>query len=462
MSSKYINNERKIYSMYVLQHRAIPHAADGLKAGARRVLWTARDGKKYKSATLAGATMPIHPHASPESTINTIAGPYGNNIPLLKGEGAFGTLLDPTAYAATRYTSVAVSEFTKDVMFRDIEIIPMQENYDGTLTEPKHFLPLIPIALLNPQSGIAVGFASDILPYPLDAIIRSQLSWLDNPHAKYVKMDENTKQGEGILLPHEQTPGFTPTGSYCENAFEDKFGKRRYTFKGTFKKLNATTIRITNLPYGIVHSKFIKDLGKLEERGLIQEITDNSKNVYNIEIRFKKGTLRGKSDEEILKFVGLIHNATQNMNVVDFDGQKILATDYSNMIAQFSDWRLGWYKARYERLAGLLEIDIQRYKDVLIAIKKKVGAVALKTQNRAELKEYLKAIGIVHVDYIADLSVYRFTEEEKKKTELKLADATVLLKEYKGLIRSESKRRDVYIKELKEIRQNYKKGKYDV
>ena len=103
--STYVNDQRREYSLYVLQMRAIPHVADGLKAAARRVLWTARNGKHFKSATLAGATMPIHPHAAPEGAINTLAAPYGNNIPLLKGEGAFGTLLRPTAYGASRYTA---------------------------------------------------------------------------------------------------------------------------------------------------------------------------------------------------------------------------------------------------------------------------------------------------------------------------------------------------------------------
>ena len=84
-SSQYINDQRREYSLYVLQMRAIPHAADGLKAAVCRVLWTARDGKKVKCATLAGATMPIHPHAAPESTINTLAADFSNNIPLLSG-----------------------------------------------------------------------------------------------------------------------------------------------------------------------------------------------------------------------------------------------------------------------------------------------------------------------------------------------------------------------------------------
>ena len=45
--SDYVNEQRREYSLYVLQMRAIPSIADGLKAGGRRVLWTARDGKKH-------------------------------------------------------------------------------------------------------------------------------------------------------------------------------------------------------------------------------------------------------------------------------------------------------------------------------------------------------------------------------------------------------------------------------
>ena len=162
MSSLYIEKERKDYSLYVMQSRAIPAVTDGLKAAGRRTLWIARNVGKTKTATLAGATLPIHPHATPESAINTLAAPYGNNIPLFKGYGAFGTMLDPTAYGAARYTSVATSKFTDDVMFKDIEIIPMMPNYDDTLEEPVRFLPLVPVALLNPAEGIAVGFATNI------------------------------------------------------------------------------------------------------------------------------------------------------------------------------------------------------------------------------------------------------------------------------------------------------------
>jgi len=428
--------------MYTLTSRAIPHAADGLKAAGRRVLWIAKNGSKFKSATLAGATMPIHPHASPESTINTLAGPYGNNIPLLKGDGAFGTLLNPTAAGASRYTSAQVSSFTKDVVFRDIEIIPLVENYDGTLQEPKHFLPLIPLALLNPQEGIAVGFASNILPRTLDSIIKSQIQQLQQKKITDVY------------------PAFVPTNNYCENKVEDKAGNVKWTFTGEFQKINATTIKITRLPYGVVHAKFISKLSTLEENGTIQEITDNSKNVYDIEVRFKKGVLRGLSTNEILKLTGLIHNASENLNVIDFDGERVLGTNYVELVQRFTDWRLRWYKDRYERLAAILAVDIQKYKDVLQAIKKNVGGVASKFESRVELKDFLATIDIMHIDYIADLSVYRFTEAERKKVEVKLADALTLLEQYNELLESDQKRRLLYIEELRQVQRKYKKGDY--
>jgi len=95
-----------------------------------------------------------------------------------------------------------------------------------------------------------------------------------------------------------------------------------------------------------------------------------------------------------------------------------------------------------------------------MAIKNNLGQVARKTESRAELKELCGEFGIVYVDYIADLPVYRFTEEEKRKTEEKLKEAETLLKHYQSLIKSEDKRKDVYIEELKEILQKVNKGQY--
>jgi DNA gyrase subunit A len=443
-SSQYVNNERREYSLYVLQMRAIAAISDGLKAGGRRVLWTARNGQKFKSATLAGATMPIHPHASPEGAINTLAAPYGNNIPLLHGEGAFGTLLNPTAYGASRYTSVKISKFTKDVIFKDIEIVPMGENYDGTLEEPKHFLPLVPIVLLNPSEGIAVGFASTILPRDLEDIINSQVAYLSN------------KKFEEMMT------AFMPTDNIAVDWTEDAKGNTRWIFEGAFKKINASTIQITKLPYGISHEKFTDKLLKLvEDDSTIVDFTDSSKDIFNIEVKFKRGAVDKTSKKDMLKQLNLINTVSENMNVLDFDGKRVLSTNYVEVIKLFCDWRLNFYKNRYERLAHLLHIDIQRYKDIIIAIKRNVSGTAKKIGSKSELKDFLKEIEIVHIDYITELPVYRFTEDEKNKVEDKLKAANIKMKEYKTLLSSEPERRKIYIQELRDVLRKYKKGEYN-
>jgi len=438
-SSEYIEKERKDYSLYVMQSRAIPAAADGLKAAGRRALWTARNGEKVKTATLAGAVMPIHPHGECSSSINTLAAPYGNNIPLFKGYGAFGTMLDPTAYGAARYTSVAVSKFAADVLFKDIEIIPMMPNYDDTLEEPVHFLPLVPLVLLNPSEGIAVGFATNILPRTLGDIIAVQLARLANKNST-----------------NKLTPTFSPIDAVATN----NDGKS-YFFDGDYDTVNATTIRITRMPYGQLHEKVVAKLDTLCDGGTVIDFVDRSKDKINIEVKFKKGVLKGLSRKEVLKLLALTVKHNENLNVLDFTGQGVWSADPMDLVCKFTDWRLTFYVKRYERLRDLLKHDLQRYYDIRCAIKNNVGGMAKKIENRAEMKIVLTELGIVFIDFIADLPIYRFTEEENQKNEQKIKDAEALLLEYQAILDTPSKRVDIYSNELNEILTKYKKGQYE-
>lgn len=436
VGSEYINEKRRDFSLYTLQNRAIPAISDGLKPAARRVLWTARDGKKIKSASLAGATMPIHPHAAPEGVINTIAAPYGNNTPLLDGIGAFGTLLVPDGYSASRYTSVKVSEFTKDVIFADIDIIPMMENYDSTLMEPFHFLPLVPVCLINPSEGIAVGYATTILPRTLQDVVIAQLTYLGGGQIGTI------------------TPTFKPTNNTA--TFED--GK--WVFKGQFIRENSTTLKITNLPYGTTHTKFVHDekskLNKLLEDGSILDYEDHSKNIIDIRIKFKRGELSKLSDEKILSMFGLVKNASENLNVLNFDGQSVLSgCNEMDIIKLFTDWRLGWYVKRYERLKMLLEQDMQRYRDVITAIDNDAGKVATTKRNKADFVDWLSSISIVNLDYIATLPTYRYTMDEREKVVKMLSSAEKQLDEFNAIIASDVKRKNIYKKELQEVLQKF-------
>jgi topoisomerase-4 subunit A len=440
-ASVYVDQQRREYSLYIMRMRAIPAVTDGLKAGGRRVLWTARDGKKYKTAALAGATMPIHPHSEASGAINTLTAPYVNNIPLFKGDGAFGTLLNPTAYGAARYTSVTVSKFTQDVIFRDMDIIPMTENYDGTLEEPVHFLPLVPTVLLNPAEGIAIGFATNILPRGLDDVILTQLVYL---------------KGQKTTTP---IPKCIPLDNMSHRQLDVGKGIAYY-FKGETENINATTLRITKLPYGLAHDKAITTLAALYETGTVVEYEDLSRDVVDIVVQFKRGFLRGKSEEDILDTLGLVVRHIENLNVLDFSGQAVWNTDPVKLIQKFTDWRLTWYVKRYERLRALELLELQRWLDIQTAITHKINNIAHKVTSRAELKQLIVSMKIVNVDYVADLPIYRFTEEENEKNNQRIKAAQLQIQAYDTLLASENARRKVYTQELEEILAKYNKGQY--
>lgn len=440
MSSDYINNCGFNYSMYVLQNRAFQSIADGLAAGSRRLMWVARDGAKRKNAALAGETMCLHPHAENTDTVDTLAKVYGNNIPLLEGFGSFGTRLKPGACGAARYTSVKASSFAKDVLYRDIEIVPLVDNYDGTTVEPAHFLPLVPIALVNPSSGIGVGFAATILPRALKDIISDQIKHL---------------QGKKI-----SDPGitFTPFDAKSTGMVIAKNGRQKWLFEGTFKVVDSTTIKITNLPYGTSHKELTeKTLVDLMEKTVIVDFTDHSGDTIDIDVKFKRGALsKFKDRAELLDTLGLTGSIVENINVVGFNGENLIAEpSYVDIIKLFTDWRLTWYVQRFERLKELILRDIQRYIDVLLAIKKDAGAVAKKSESRQSFLTWLDSIGVVETEYVASLPVYRFTQAEAEAVAKKLEEARNTLAGYDEYLASEDKRRELFVSELKEVSKKY-------
>ena len=171
--------------------------------------------------------------------------------------------------------------------------------------------------------------------------------------------------------------------------------------------------------------------------------------------------MRDKDANSILSMLGLIVREIENPNILSFDGKDVMPIDPVQFVRDFTDWRLGWYVNRYERLRDLLKIDLQRYYDIRTAIKNSAGSLARKIQTRSELKDKLQTFGIVYLDYIADLPIYRFTEEERIKNEKRIEEAEALLKHYEDLLSSEDKRRKVYIAELQEVLAKHTKGQYD-
>ena len=143
LTTDYIKSTSRDYSIYVCQTRGIPSVCDGLKDAQRKALFVIKPkADKIKTISLAGEMISqnvyLHGDASAAETLSLMAAPYCNNIPLLHGIGAFGTKIGPTDWGAPRYTYLKRNAHTDALVFTDYDIVPLKENYDGSVLEPKN------------------------------------------------------------------------------------------------------------------------------------------------------------------------------------------------------------------------------------------------------------------------------------------------------------------------------------
>ena len=379
----------------------------------------------------------IH-NSSINECINQMSGPYCNNIPFFDGHGAFGTRINPTAFGSPRYVSSKISAFTKDVIFKDWEIVELKPSYDETDVEPTMLLPLVPILLLNGIQGIATGYSTIILPRNLNDLIDQQLRAL---------------QGKPTINP-------LPYSKPIDNlAIRSDESPNKYQFLGECEIVDTSTAKITKLPFGMNHSKVVENLAKMVDKGAIVDYTDKSKDEINIVVAFKRAALKNKNGEYAARKLGLTTGVTERIIVLDAATSQSVVEydDAGKFIKDYTDWRLSFFPARYKRLIQLNLNDISRLNDIVLAIDNDLGGQAKKIKNKADLVAFITKIGVVDIEYISSLPVYRFTEEEYEKAKTKIAELVEQNTNYQGIIDDVEKQKTIYADELKEIKKKYGK-----
>jgi DNA gyrase subunit A len=178
------------YAMSVIVSRAIPDLRDGLKPVHRRILFAMQESgnthdKAYrKSARPVGDTMgKYHPHGDSAiyDALVRMAQPFSMSLPLLDGQGNFGSM-DGDNAAAMRYTEVRMDKPAAFLLADiDKETVDFQDNYDGKDKEPTVLPARFPNMLVNGAGGIAVGMATNIPPHNLGEVIDGTLALIENP-----------------------------------------------------------------------------------------------------------------------------------------------------------------------------------------------------------------------------------------------------------------------------------------
>ena len=127
------------YAMSVIVSRALPDVRDGLKPVHRRIIYSMfENGYDYnrpfrKSARIVGDVLgKYHPHgdSSLYEAMVRMAQPFSMRVPLVDGQGNFGSM-DGDSAAAMRYTEARLAKVAHSLIDDiDKDTVDFMPNYD--------------------------------------------------------------------------------------------------------------------------------------------------------------------------------------------------------------------------------------------------------------------------------------------------------------------------------------------
>ena len=264
------------YSMYVINDRALPHIADGLKPVQRRIVYAMgelglnNNAKFAKSARTVGDVLgKFHPHGDSAcyEAMVLMAQPFSFRYPLVEGQGNWGAPDDPKSFAAMRYTEARLSKFAELLLSETRQgTVDFAANFDGSLDEPVLLPARVPMLLLNGGAGIAVGMATDIPPHNMNEVLSACVHLLDRPTASLADIMMHIKGPDYpsdalIVTPPEEIREVYTTGRGSIRA------------RAVYTRENGSIV-VTALPYQVSPAKVLEQIAQQMQAKKLPMLTD--------------------------------------------------------------------------------------------------------------------------------------------------------------------------------------------
>ncbi len=455
------------YAMSVIVARALPDVRDGLKPGARRILFAMselglRSNVKFrKSAAVVGDVLAkYHPHGDVAvyETMVRMAQEFAMRYPLIDGQGNFGSM-DGDSPAAMRYTEARMMALAEEILTDlDKETVDWMDNYDATRKEPKVLPAKAPNLLLNGTLGIAVGMATDIPPHNLREIVDATIKLIEEP--------ESTTED---LLEFVKGPDF-PTGGfiYDWNTIRQVYatGKGPIVMRAKTEIIEEDgmhKIIINEIPYRVNKATLLEQFADLVRDKRIEGIRDlrdeSDKDGVRIVIELKREGLPNKILNQLFKFSSLQETFHVNMLA--------LVNGLEPQVLNLKDMLDYYVKHRLEVVRRRTEFDLGKAKDrahILEGLKKaldhidQIIATIKKSETTEEAHKALMAkfkLSDKQSTAILQMQLRALAGLERKKIEDELKEKKKLIAELEELLASPKKMRGVVKTELTELKDKY-------
>ncbi len=448
------------YAMSVIVSRALPDVRDGMKPVHRRIMYTMHKlgltpGSKYmKCARVVGEVLgKYHPHgdASVYNALARLSQDFSMRYPLVDGQGNFGSI-DGDSPAAMRYTECRLDK-PSVYLLKDIEkdTVDFIDNYDGSQKEPKVLPALLPNLLINGQTGIAVGMATEIPPHNLGEICSATLHLIKNPESTIEELMEFVK---GPDLP---TGGIIYGKDGILQAYKTGRGKCTVQSK---TELTENSIIVNEIPYQVNKADLLIKIAALIKDKKIQGIKDIRDESNKDGIRIVIETRREASPEVVLnqlfKMSDLQTSLHFNMLALVNDGRQPKLLNLKEILSEFINHRVEVVTRRTEHDLRKAEAELHILEGLKIALDfiDEVIALIRGSYDKEEASQKLQKrfnFSEKQTEAILQMRLQTLTNMDKSKIEEEYKKLLELIAELKRILEIPEVKIDLICNEIQEL-----------
>ena len=450
------------YAMSVILSRAIPEI-DGFKPSHRKLLYTMYkmgllNGARTKSANIVGATMKLNPHGDSaiyDTMVRLSRGYEALLHPYVDSKGNFGKFYSrDMAWAASRYTEAKLDKICNE-LFRDIDkdTVDFVDNYDNTMKEPSLLPVAFPSVLVNTNTGIAVGMASNICSFNLKEICETTAALIRDPNHDVMQ-----------TLP---APDFI---GGCQIIYDERALRQVYeTGKGGIKlraryqyDKSANCIDVLSIPSTTTCEVIIEKIIDLVKTGKIKDIADVRDETgidgLKITIDLKRGVDPDRLMAKLYRFTTLEDSFSCNFNVLIGGVPRVLGV--KALLEEWIAFRIECVRRRtyFDRNKKAEKLHLLKgLEAILLDIDKAVKIVRETDEESEVVPNLMIGFGIdeVQAEYVAEIKLRHLNREYILKRTAEIEALEKEIADLDEILKSKTRIKTIIVKELKEIAEKY-------
>lgn len=450
------------YAMSVILSRAIPEI-DGFKPSHRKLLYTMYkmgllNGARTKSANIVGATMKLNPHgdlAIYDTMVRLSRGYEALLHPYVDSKGNFGKFYSrDMAWAASRYTEAKLDKICNE-LFRDIDkdTVDFVDNYDNTMKEPSLLPVAFPSVLVNTNTGIAVGMASNICSFNLKEICETTAALIRDPNHDVMQ-----------TLPAPDFIGGCQI-IYDENALRQVYetGKGGIKLRARYRyDKSANCIDVLSIPSTTTCEVIIEKIIDLVKAGKIKDIADVRDETgidgLKITIDLKRGVDPDRLMAKLYRFTTLEDSFSCNFNVLIGGVPRVLGV--KALLEEWIAFRIECVRRRtyFDRNKKAEKLHLLKGLEAILLDIDKAVKIVRETDEEAEVVPNLMigfGIDKVQAEYVAEIKLRHLNREYILKRTAEIEALEKEIADLDEILKSKTRIKTIIVKELKEIAEKY-------